>query len=100
MAELPPRTIPEDAIRLRSYLIWQREDCPQGAELDHWLRAKAELERELRAKTAFNTRFRASPFPSPAFVVPRVPISVRPSRTVSTRISPEHRPVPPSAATR
>jgi len=41
--------LPEDAIRLRSYLIWQQEGCPDGRALSHWLRAKAELEAELRA---------------------------------------------------
>ena len=39
----------EDAIRLRSYLIWQQEGCPVGRALSHWLQAKAELEAELRA---------------------------------------------------
>lgn len=40
--------IPEEAIRLRSYLIWQSEGCPDGQALEHWLRAKAELEAESR----------------------------------------------------
>lgn len=41
----------EDAIRLRSYQIWQREGCLQGNAVEHWLRAIAELEAELSAKT-------------------------------------------------
>ena len=36
----------EEAIRLRSQLIWEREGCPEGVAQDHWLRAKAELEAE------------------------------------------------------
>ncbi|WP_421998554.1 DUF2934 domain-containing protein [Reyranella sp.] len=41
--------IPEDAIRLRSYLIWQRSGCPEGKSHEHWLQAERELEAEHRA---------------------------------------------------
>jgi hypothetical protein len=44
-----PAQASEDAIRLRSYLIWEREGRREGKDLDHWLRAKAELESERRA---------------------------------------------------
>lgn len=40
--------IPEEAIRLRSYLIWERDGCPEGKAHEHWLRARAELEFESR----------------------------------------------------
>jgi len=70
--------LPEDAIRLRSYLIWEQEGCPAGRALSHWLRAKAELEAELRA----GSRPRA-PL---SFVMPRVPISVPPNKRVSAKI--------------
>ena len=33
----------EAAIRERSYLIWEREGCPEGRAWDHWFRAEAEL---------------------------------------------------------
>ena len=54
----PSDTIPiepsEEAIRLRSKQIWEREGCPEDCAWDHWLRAKAELEAErelwIRAK--------------------------------------------------
>ena len=36
----------DDHIRERAYLIWVDEGRPEGRELDHWLRAKWELERE------------------------------------------------------
>ena len=36
----------EEAIRLRSKEIWEREGCTEGLALEHWLRAKAELEAE------------------------------------------------------
>lgn len=38
--------IPDELIRERSYQIWEREHCPQGKHLEHWLRAKAELRSE------------------------------------------------------
>ncbi|MGC9954834.1 MAG: DUF2934 domain-containing protein [Rhizomicrobium sp.] len=34
----------KEEIRLRSYLIWQQEGCPIGNDLEHWLRAKAQIE--------------------------------------------------------
>ena len=39
----------EDEIRLRSYMIWQQEGCPQGVELQNWLRAKAQIEAKTEA---------------------------------------------------
>jgi len=36
----------DEAIRLRSQLIWEREGCPEGLAQEHWQRAKAELEAE------------------------------------------------------
>jgi Protein of unknown function (DUF2934) len=33
----------ERAIRERAYSIWEEEGCPQGKDLDHWLRAEAEI---------------------------------------------------------
>jgi hypothetical protein len=77
------REISEDAIRLRSYLIWQQEGCPCGNELEHWQRAREELEVELCA---------GPPLRRPtAFVMPRVPISMRPNRIVSDKIGSERR---------
>lgn len=41
----PPvqKTITEDEIRLRSYLIWEREGRPNGRDKVHWQMALAEL---------------------------------------------------------
>jgi hypothetical protein len=36
----------DDQIRERAYLIWVNEGQPHGHELNHWLRAKWELEHE------------------------------------------------------
>jgi cytoskeletal protein CcmA (bactofilin family) len=50
----------EQAIRLRSRQIWQREGCPEGHSQDHWARAKAELEAEqevwMRAKAELDAQ--------------------------------------------
>ena len=73
---------PEDAIRLRSYLIWQQEGCPHGADLAHWLRAKEELERERYSSVQHAVLLR-KPL---AFVMPRIPISVPPCKSVSFKI--------------
>ena len=69
----------EDAIRLRSFQIWQREGCPHDKSLEHWLCAKAELEAELRAGRPLSR-----PIP---FVVARVPICLPPNRRVAEKIS-------------
>jgi hypothetical protein len=34
----------EQAIRERAYAIWEEEGRLEGRDLDHWLRAKAEIE--------------------------------------------------------
>ena len=73
--------VPEDAIRLRSYLIWQQEGCPAGKALSHWLQAKAELEAELHSGPP--------PRVPLTFVMPRVPISVPPKRRISVKIGRE-----------
>jgi Protein of unknown function (DUF2934) len=36
----------DDQIRERAHLIWVDEGRPDGRELDHWMRAKWELERK------------------------------------------------------
>jgi hypothetical protein len=30
----------EEQIRHEAFRLWQREGCPEGRELDHWLAAK------------------------------------------------------------
>lgn len=39
----------KEEIRLRSYLIWQQEGCPIGDDLEHWQRAKAQIEAKREA---------------------------------------------------
>lgn len=92
MASYDASDIPEEAVRLRSYLIWKREGCPHGNAVDHWLRAKAELESELQT---------VSPLRKPtSFVMPRVPISTPPCKSVSAKVQLERRPGAASAAKR
>lgn len=57
MASVQRKNIAESDIRTRSYLIWEREGRPEGRQLDHWLRAQAELKAEAssREKVAAGT---------------------------------------------
>ena len=50
----------EQAIRERSYLIWEREGRPEGRNLEHWLLAEAELRAEPRPARV-TTRARTRP---------------------------------------
>lgn len=72
--------IPEDAIRLRSYLIWQKAGCPEGKALEHWRQAKDELQAEPRAGM-FNLQ------DCQRRVIPRPPIMKPPQRLTSVRVA-------------
>jgi hypothetical protein len=91
-----PSNVSEDEIRVRSYLIWQREGCPEGKAAEHWLQAKAELEAE------FEADWHAASLEGEAtgFVLPHLPISSPPSRSVSAKIGPEPDAAPANAARR
>jgi len=85
----------EDEIRVRSYLIWEREGCPLGKSEEYWQRAKTELETELEAEL----RAASLVGETTSFVMPLIPISAPPSRSVSDKISPDF-PAVASAARR
>ncbi len=36
----------QEAVRERAHAIWLAEGMPEGREVDHWMRARRELERE------------------------------------------------------
>ena len=36
----------EEEVRERAHAIWLIEGMPEGREVDHWMRARRELERE------------------------------------------------------
>jgi len=40
----------EHAIRERAHAIWLAEGMPEGREVDHWMRARRELEHETGRK--------------------------------------------------
>ncbi|KAF0096603.1 MAG: hypothetical protein FD144_5797 [Rhodospirillaceae bacterium] len=85
--------IPEDAIRLRSYLIWQATGCPHGKALEHWLQAKDELAGDyvtLLPRLDECERI----------VMPRLPILRPPQRITASRIPPGERRASPIAARR
>ena len=85
--------ISEDTIRSRSFLIWQQEGCPEGKAPEHWARAKAQLAAEqMSSDFQADERWR--------IVMARPPISRRPQRAISTRISTLDRCSSISAATR
>ncbi|MDE2184894.1 MAG: DUF2934 domain-containing protein [Alphaproteobacteria bacterium] len=71
-----------DEIRLRSYLIWEREGRREGCSEDNWRRAEAELEAEfdLHCHTASLEGHTTE------FVLPLLPISKSPTRTVANRV--------------
>ncbi len=85
MNEIQPR-ISDDVIRMRSYLIWEREGRPYGRAMEHWLQARAELEAELRGDP-----------PPVTFVPPRIPISMPPRRYSGGKISQTSSPAPIAA---
>ena len=48
--EGPEREPDEHAIRARAHAIWLAEGMPEGREVDHWMRARRELEHEAGRK--------------------------------------------------
>lgn len=38
-----PNSMNEQKIREYAYTIWQREGCPHGRDLDHWLAAERQI---------------------------------------------------------
>ena len=48
MADPSKSLISENEISMRSYLIWEAEGRPTGRDVEHWLRAEAELGKEMR----------------------------------------------------
>jgi BRCT domain type II-containing protein len=35
--------IDQDKVRARAFEIWQAEGCPEGRDMEHWIRAEVEL---------------------------------------------------------
>lgn len=44
--ERKPKSFDEERIRDRAYAIWIAEGRPHGCDIEHWLRARGEIERD------------------------------------------------------
>jgi hypothetical protein len=66
----------EQLIRIRSYLLWEHDGCPQGCSEEYWFRAKNEIDEETEKQ------WRAIGFEAELvhFVPPRPAITKRPVR--------------------
>jgi len=88
--------VSEEAIRERSYSIWERQGRPEGKSVEHWLQAKAELEAESLAKQksrTFEYYSRLYRFEEwQRSVQPRPRISLPPQVTMAGRIARDRRP--------
>lgn len=51
MKNLPASNASTEEISQRAHMIWIQNGRPEGRDLEHWLQAEAELQRQ-RAKTA------------------------------------------------
>jgi hypothetical protein len=40
----PKPTLEREEISARAHSIWEEEGCPDGRDLEHWLKAERELE--------------------------------------------------------
>ncbi len=49
-AKAPVREPNEEQVRERAHAIWMEEGMPEGREVDHWIRARRELEQEAEGK--------------------------------------------------
>jgi len=91
--------VSEEAIRERSYEIWQQKGQPEGKALEHWLQAQAELkcEEQRSARLAFRTfdyymmRYRFEEWQRT--VQPKPRISAPPQIVTARRISRDQPPV-------
>jgi hypothetical protein len=80
--------VPEEAVRQRSYEIWQREGRPEGKALEHWLQAQSELEAE-RRRREFRVEYHTILYrldERQRVVVPRPRICAPPKKFVAQRV--------------
>jgi len=87
--------VSEEAIRRRSHEIWIEEGRPEGRDLEHWLEAEAELEREQQKRDLRTTAFHRLIYrveERQRSVPPRPRISAPPQIRVAQRVSRDSRP--------
>jgi hypothetical protein len=63
----------DDEIRVRSYLIWEREGRPEGKSEEHWLQAQAKLDAEFEAECAVSLAGKSTTFAMPLLMVSSLP---------------------------
>ena len=76
----------DEEIQIRSYLLWEREGRQDGKSEEYWLRAKTELEAEMEATWHAASIEASMEGETTTFVLPVLPISTPPSRSVSEKI--------------
>ena len=84
--------IAEELIRQRSYEIWQRDGRPHGMALEHWFRAKAELEADFRRIPLSAARIVVFEDHPDELVCPRPTIAYPPRKLVAQRLREQDRP--------
>ena len=47
-----PQSVSHESIARRAYEIWQSEGCPNGRDMEHWLRALSELKTQSNRATS------------------------------------------------
>lgn len=57
-------TVPDSAVAERAYGIWEQEGRPEGREMEHWLRAEAEMRAVALAGAAMRPARRAEAKPA------------------------------------
>jgi len=95
-----PESATPDAIRHRAYLIWEQASCPEGKDLEFWLRAEQELAAEQLGgpPTPISSEppAGAAPRPVPALAQPAVP-PLKPNGTVAPIRPSKNASAPPNA---
>ena len=74
--------ISDEAVRQRSYEIWQQAGCPDGLSDQHWFQAKTELEGQFRAErfTAIESTYRRTVSALPVISYPPRKVVSQPLR--------------------
>ena len=76
----------DEQIRIRSYLLWEREGRQEGKSGEYWQRAKTELETEMEAHWHAASIEASMEGETTGFVLPVLPISTPPSRSVADKL--------------
>src|SRR5215469_4375888 len=72
----------EHAIRERAYAIYENEGLPDGQELDHWLRAEAEILAGMAAGERLTPHPTQPDQPSPSHAQPALTMSRPPNAVI------------------